>query len=82
MPQPTWYQQALTPPDVVEVNVRIGVIPSEDHVQILAEMKDPTTDILIGQWSTHHTTMHGLPDAFERARAHVMMWLAEAVEPF
>jgi hypothetical protein len=30
-----WYQQALTPPEVVELRIRIGVIPQTDHAQAL-----------------------------------------------
>ena len=80
--QTNWYQQALTPPDVLEINLRVGVIPSQDHVQVLAEMKDPTTGVLVAQWSMPHTTMRGVVDVLDHARRRIDAWLADAVEPF
>lgn len=49
-----WYQQSLTPPDVIEVNARFGWIPSTDHAQWLVEVKDPVAGVLIGSWSMPH----------------------------
>lgn len=77
-----WYQQALTPPTVLECNIRIGVIPSQDHLQVLAEIKDPTNGVLVGQWSRPHSTMVGLDAALDAACERVRRWLDEAVEPF
>jgi hypothetical protein len=77
-----WYQQSLTPPDVVEVNIRIGVVPSADHAQVLAEAKDPTTNIQIAMWSSPHITMHGLGRAVDTAVAKALAWIGEEVEPF
>lgn len=77
-----WYQQALTAPEVLEVNIRVGLIPSQDHVQVLAEMKDPTTGILIAQWSNPHATMHRLPRVLDDARRRVDAWIGDAAEPF
>lgn len=77
-----WYQQTLTSPEVLEVNIRVGVIPSVDHVQVLAEMKDPRTGVLLAQWSSPHGTMHGLSRLLDNARGRVDAWLADAVEPF
>lgn len=78
----SWYQQHLTDPMVLEVNIRVGVIPSEDHVQLLAEMKDPTTGVMIAQWSHPHGTMHQLPRLLDDARRRVDAWLGEHAEPF
>jgi hypothetical protein len=78
----TWYQQALTPPDVLEVNIRIGVIPQEDHVQALVELKDPTTDILLGQWSYPHRTMRDLEIVIKSCASVARQALEDHVEPF
>jgi hypothetical protein len=78
----TWYQQALTPPQVLEVNIRIGVVPETDHAQILVEMKDPTTGILLAQRSEPHLSMHGLGRAIDRCVAAAIEWLDVEVEPF
>lgn len=78
----SWYQQSLTSPEVLEVNIRVGLIPAQDHAQVLAEMKDPRTGVLVGQWSSHHVTMHDLPHAVETAMDRVWSWIDDACEPF
>lgn len=78
----SWYQQALTPPTVLEVNLRIGVIREQDHGQVLVEMKDPTTGVLLAQWSHPHTTLHGLGRVLDRALAKAIDWIDAEVEPF
>lgn len=77
-----WYQQALTPPEVFELNIRIGVIPSQDHVQALVELKDPMTGVLIGQWSWPHTTLRRQADAIDWAAEKARAALADQSEPF
>jgi hypothetical protein len=77
-----WYQQHLTPPDVLELNIRIGVVPSADHVQVLVELKDPTNGILIGQWSRPHTTMTNLRTTIAWGAATAIEHLEASVEPF
>lgn len=78
----TWYQQAMTPPLVIEVNVRIGIIPTEDHVQVLAEAKDPTNGVLIAQWAMPRTSMRNLPHAISEACTRAQTMADEIVEPF
>lgn len=77
-----WYQQALTPPEVLELNIRIGVIPAQDHIQVLVELKDPMTGVLTGQWSLPHTAMRGQADAIEWALVKARAALADHTEPF
>lgn len=77
-----WYQQHLTPPDVLELHIRIGVVPSADHVQVLVELKDPTTGILTGQWSLPHTSVREQGDAIEWALVKARAALADHTEPF
>jgi hypothetical protein len=77
-----WYQQALTPPDVLELNIRIGVIPSEDHLQALVELKDPTTGVLLGQWSRPHATMREQGDVIGWALQQALLALGDHTEPF
>lgn len=77
-----WYQQALTPPLVIECNIRIGVLPSEDHVQVLAECKDPTNGVMLAQWSRPHVGLRSLDDAIADAARHALAQLRELVGPF
>lgn len=78
----TWYQQALTPAEVLELNIRIGVIPSQDHVQVLVELKEPTTGVLVGQWSRPHATLREQADVIDWALVKARAALADHTEPF
>lgn len=77
-----WYQQALTPAEVLEMNIRVGSIPSQDHVQALVELKDPTTGVMLGQWSRPHATMRDLPDLLAWALRVAQQALEDRAEPF
>lgn len=82
MPVTDWYQQHLTPPAVTEVNVRYGVIPDADHVQALVEVKDPTTGVLVGQWSYPHATMRDLQTVLDWVTRRAKEAIEGVVEPF
>lgn len=77
-----WYQQTLTPPDVMEATLKVGVIPSRDHAQVWWEVKDPTTGVLIGQGSAHHTTMAVLPAAIVHHLRNMLEAIDVQAEPF
>jgi hypothetical protein len=77
-----WFQQSLTPPQVVELNLRVGVIPERDHVQVMYEAKDPTNGILLGQGSFPHTTMHSLDKTILVAAGKLVELAAEVIDPF
>lgn len=77
-----WYQQALTSPEVLEVNIRVGLIPTQDHAQVLAEMKDPTTGVLVAQWSTPHAAMRDVEQLLADATRRALAWIDDACEPF
>lgn len=77
-----WYQQALTAPEVFELNVRIGVIPESDHAQALVEVKDPLTGVLIAQcsWPAEKATQWtALLQVVSRKAERL---LGELIEPF
>lgn len=82
MDQKDWYQQALTPPEVLELRIRLGVIPSTDHVQCLVELLDPVTSVLVAQASVPHAKMGAWAELLDWARLKGIQWLDEAVEPF
>ena len=77
-----WYQQALTPPQVLECNIRVGIIPTEDHAQALVELKDPTTGVLIAQWANPHVGLRDLDRLISQATAKAHSMTDYAVEPF
>jgi hypothetical protein len=77
-----WYQQSLMPPEVWEFTLRLGVIPSTDHVQWLVEAKDPISGILIAQVSGPHATYTRLPEALGHATAKLEELVATELAPF
>lgn len=78
----SWYQQALTPPDVFQIDVRIGCIPETDHVQALVELKDPTTGILLAQASYPHAGIGQHHVVVEWAMARALVLLEDVLSPF
>lgn len=77
-----WYQQQLTPSEVYEINLRVGAIPSTDHVQWLVEVKDPLTGVLIAQAAGPHYSYTRLPEAVEDACAKVRALVDATLAPF
>ena len=77
-----WYQQALTPPEVLEVRVRLGVIPERNHVQAMVELVDPVTGVLVAQWSNPHQHLDSWMALLEEATAKARQYLADSMEPF
>lgn len=78
----SWYQQALTPSDVFEATIKVGVIPSADHVQTYWEVKDPLTGVLLAAGSVHHTKMAQLPAYIDKAAVDLGTALDALMEPF
>lgn len=77
-----WYQQSLTPPEVVELRIRVGVILETDHAQALAEVYDPLSNVLVAQWSMPHMPASRWMDALALAVEKGTEQLGEALEPF
>lgn len=77
-----WYQQSLTPPEVVECKILIGLIPSSQHAQAMVELSDPTTKILTAQWSSPHVHSDNWMELVETATRKAVQFLADNVEPF
>lgn len=78
----SWYQQALTPHTVLECNIRVGLIPEQDHAQWLVELKDPLTGILLAQESCPHFRVAQLPEQLAEALRRAQRLCMDAAEPF
>lgn len=78
----TWYQQALTPASVLECNIRIGLLPDQDHAQWLVELKDPTTNILLAQESCPHFGLRDIPEQLAEALRRAQRLCEDASAPF
>lgn len=77
-----WYQQALTPPDVIECRIRIGIIPSQDHVQVQVDLFDPMTSVQIAQWSRPHGVLATWPTMLDEGVQKALRYLGDAIDPF
>ena len=82
MSQADWYQQVLTPPDVLELRIRLGLIPETDHAQVLVELLDPITGVLQAQASIPHEALARWDRLLDWARSKADDWIAETIEPF
>lgn len=77
-----WYQQALTPPEVVELRIRLGVIVDTDHAQVLSEVYEPLTGVLVAQWSIPAARADSWSALLDQAVEKARQQLADAIEPF
>jgi hypothetical protein len=77
-----WYQQQLTQPDVLEVRIRLGIVPETDHAQVLVELFDPITGVLQAQASIPHERLANWPTLLTWATDKAGIWLADRLEPF
>ena len=77
-----WYQQVLTPPDVIELRIRVGVVPETDHAQCMVEMFDPVTKVQMASASIPHEAVSNVPHLLAWATQRAQEWLDETIEPF
>lgn len=77
-----WYQETLLPPEIIEARIRIGVVPSSDHVQWQIELLDPLSGILTASESQPHATLTQLPEALADIMRRTLRLLDTAAGPF
>lgn len=77
-----WYQQSLLQVDVVELRIRLGIIPERHHAQALVELVDPTTGVQIAQWSRPSADAATWYHLLEEAVAKAHEQLAATIDPF
>lgn len=77
-----WYQQALTPPEVLECRIRIGLVPERDHAQAMVELVDPITSIQVAQWSAPHVHIDSWLALLDEAAAKARQYIGDHIEPF
>lgn len=77
-----WYQQSLTPPDVLELRIRLGVIPERNHAQAMVELVDPITGIQVAQWSAPHVHMDSWYALLDEATSKARQYMGDHLEPF
>lgn len=62
-----WEQLSLLPEFALELTLKLGVIPSHDHVQVQVEMSSPTDGKLLALWSLPHADLAHAEDAIHAA---------------
>jgi len=59
------------PPEAVEITIRVGLVPSSDHVQVQIEATDPETGELLAMRSVPHRPRRSLGPELARALNYV-----------
>jgi hypothetical protein len=77
-----WYQQSLLTVEVVEARIRLGIIPERSHAQVMVEVLDPTTGILIAQWSRPSGDAATWYDLLDEAVQKTHERLGDLIDPF
>lgn len=61
-----WTQGVLVRPPVLEVRLRVGLIPQDDHVRLQLEVLNPSTSELLAMHSIPHRPLSELDDEMAR----------------
>lgn len=77
-----WEQLTMTQPEVVEITLRVGLVPREDHCQIMLEWRDPRTDKLLGCETRPHVGLGQMDDAIANAVDRLLSVSARFAQPF
>ena len=59
-----WDQLSLLPTEVVEIELRIGVVSEANHLQWQLTVRDPSAGALFGMLSHPHTSIARWPAAY------------------
>jgi hypothetical protein len=78
----SWYQQSLLTVEVVEVRVRLGLVPERDHAQVMVEVLDPVSGRLIANWSRPTAGLREWPQLLEQAVHKTNEYLEAEIDPF
>lgn len=76
-PVNSWTQLALFPGDVYEVTLRLGVVSSSRHMQVMLDVRNPSTGELLSMESLPHAD---LADSDEVLQKWARKFLAAAFE--
>lgn len=77
-----WYQTSLLQIEVVELRLRLGIIPDRHHAQALVELVDPVSGVQIAQWSRPSADAATWYDLLDEAVKKAHEQLAAAIDPF
>lgn len=75
-------QTLIVPPAAVEVRIRLGFVVERDHAQLMVEAFEPSTRVVLAQWSRPSVHMADFPPAFQEAVQRANELVQEFVNPF
>lgn len=77
-----WFEQVLFASEVVEINVRIGLIRDRQHGQWLVEVKDPTDGRLIDMQSCPHFDLARWGEVMAEVASEIRQAVGDQIQPF
>jgi len=78
----TWQQLGLFGPDVVQLTLRVGIVPSSDHCQFQVEAATAGGRDLIAMVSMPHRSLADAADGLSEAVAELAQLVHEYTGPF
>lgn len=81
-PSVQWVQLTLEPPPVIEVFLKVGLVPSSEHAQIQLEARDVTSGNLVAMTSWPHIDMWSLEARLKEAMVEMEILIAGFAGPF
>lgn len=77
-----WYQTSLLTVEVVELRLRLGIIPTRGHAQALVELVDPVNGVQIAQWSRPSADPARWYELLQEAVEKAYEQLGTTIDPF
>lgn len=74
-------QTVLCPPEVLEIRVRLGLIPADHHARWQIEVIDPSTKELLAMYSRPHFTIHTMDEEMAGVGARLGALLQDYLDP-
>jgi len=62
-PSQDWTQLSILSPEVLELTLKVGLVISTEHAQLELEIRDPSSDTLVGLVSRPHVRFDGIDAA-------------------
>lgn len=81
-PNVQWVQLSIEPPPVIEVILRVGIVPQSEHAQIQIEARDVTRGDLIAMTSWPHVDLSVLDSRLPDALSELLILIAGFSGPF
>jgi hypothetical protein len=78
----TWEQLSLLPYEVVEIELRVGIVVESDHLQWQFTVRDPAAKTLLGMLSSPHVSLASWPRHARTIASQLEELIGNNVHPF